>query len=299
MPPKKVPVCHAPSLKRPAAPKESVLHDVELHQELTQCGNDAQLAKVLGTLSERGWLKGEVVAGKTRSIQRKLDGASKIHGNMKTPYGTVVQQMDLPVRSLPKWKFAHPMALLFYLCLLSAPFADVMEHTSPGQPLRIVIYIDEICPGNPLRPEKSRTLQSVYWCCADWPDWLLQRTAAWPVFGTIRSSVVEQLDGGVSHLMKLIMHTFWPENGDSMANGFTIVKAGGERIIRNGLFCGFLCDEKAHNQVTGSKGASGTKPCLTCRNCYGRTKGRALPAGCVTIACCGRHSSFVFSGLTA
>ena len=36
-----------------------------------------------------------------------------------------------------------------------------------GNPLRLVIYLDEMNSGNPFRPEKSRTMQCSYWCVAD------------------------------------------------------------------------------------------------------------------------------------
>jgi len=160
-----------------------------------------------------------------------------------------------------------------------------MEATPKDRPLRVVIYIDEINPGSPLRPEKSRTLQAVYWCFADWPEWLLSRTAAWPTFGTLRSTVVESLPGGVSEFMKLILNVFWPPEGQSMTTGFTIVKANGERLVRCGAFNGFLCDEKAHNQVVGCKGASGTKPCMRCANVVGRCKDNLIPHDGVSIAC--------------
>ena len=59
----------------------------------------------------------------------------------------------------------------------------------------------------------------------------------------------------------------------------------GERLVCTCIFRGFLCDEKAHNQVVGSEGASDTKPCVTCKNCFGRVKESSIPAGCVSIKC--------------
>ena len=101
------------------------------------------------------------------------------------------------------------MALIYYLAQLSHTFASMMfESHVPGVPTKLVIYIDEICPGNPLRPDKARTLQAIYWCFADWPQWVLQRTAAWPTFGVLRSSLAQKLPGGVAQLMKMVLLTF-------------------------------------------------------------------------------------------
>ena len=122
--------------------------------------------------------------------------------------------------------------------------------------MRIVLYIDEICPGNPLRPEKSRTLQAIYWAIIEWPAWMLQRTAAWPVFGTLRSTIVEKLPGGVAYLMSRVLQVFFSAAGHSMEHGVTIVN-GTNNLLMTARFGGFLADEKAHNQIGDSKGASG------------------------------------------
>jgi hypothetical protein len=52
-------------------------------------------------------------------------------------------------------------------------------------------------------------------------------------------------------------------------------------------FCCFLCDEKAHNEVVGSKGASGTKPCHCCQNVLGHIAPEAVPdtSPCVHYIC--------------
>ena len=72
-----------------------------------------------------------------------------------TPYGKVLQRMDLGLAALPYWEYIHPMALLFYLAGLSITFASMMmECTVSGVPCNIIIYIDEITPGNPCGPRR-------------------------------------------------------------------------------------------------------------------------------------------------
>ena len=183
---------------------------------------------------------------------------------MSTPYGTVVASMALPIAELPEWKYCNPLALLHYLCTISVQFAQMMQSCSTvGVPLKLIIYIDEICPGNPLRMDKARTLQAIYWAFADWPQWFLQRTAAWPCFGTIRSTLVDKLPGKVSQLMKIVLDTFFAATGPSFARGVAIQCQTSTTII-TATFSGFLADEKAHNQITGSKGAAGTT--LLCKH---------------------------------
>jgi hypothetical protein len=107
-----------------------------------------------------------------------------------------------------------------------------------------------------LRPEKARTLQAIYWTFVDFPQWILQRTACWFTFGTIRSSIVKDLAGNVSGLMARVLKTFFPEHGHSFTRGVTI-RNGDESIIVTAAFIGFLTDDKALTEIGGSKGASG------------------------------------------
>ena len=81
--------------------------------------------------------------------------------------------------------------------------------------------------------------------------------------------------------MLRILRVFFAACGPSFTRGVTIVRAGGEPIIRTAVFSGFLADEKAHNQIMGSKGASGTRPCPTCSNCFGRMREDSVPDGSV------------------
>ncbi len=75
-------------------------------------------------------------------------------------------------------------------------------------------------------------------------------------FGTIRSTIVDGIPGGLANLMRRIMHVFFPAEGPSLSRGITLV-LGPTRFVIRSIFAGFLCDEKAHKQITDCKGASG------------------------------------------
>ena len=178
----------------------------EVLRRLSHCGTKTGMSHALSHLSDAGWLRPAVMKTMVSGVRRKITSAVSDHADAQTPYGTVVQRMAMPLQKLRQWDYIHPMALLYYLSIISFAFALMLADSAvPGIPMRLIIYIDEICPGNPLRPDKARTLQAIYWCCADWPQWVLQRTAAWPCFGTIRSALVKDLPGGCSQLMKMIL----------------------------------------------------------------------------------------------
>ena len=279
--------------RRPAPAIDHREADSTLHRKLVQCGTKTGLINCMQALTDAGWLTDAVLHRTQRvGIKRRLTTATSAHCDALTPYGRVVQRMKMPFEILPYWEFVHPMALIHYLCSISIHFFKVMDDCiSMGEPLQLIIYIDEIVPGNPLRPEKARTLQAIYWAFSNWPQHVLQRTNCWPTFGTIRSTLIEKLPGGISALMKFVLRVFFAEEGHSFSRGVSIAHGGACRIVC-AVFAGFLADEKAHNQVADSKGASGTKPCKSCRNCYARVLESTLPDGCVSIRCTD-HSKFV------
>jgi len=230
---------------------------------LPGCTKNA-LAEILTRLHASGLLVSGVGGGSARAVRRALTQASTHHSAKVTPYGPVVQQLDLGTEG--PIDYVNPFAYLYYLSSICHAFGDMLVGCMRGiEPLRLVIYIDEICPGNPLRPDKGRTTEAIYWCFAEWPEWLLHRSAAWLLFGAVRTSIVNRLPGGVSGLMRQVMNVFFSRAGHSFARGTSIVHRDSNVVLR-AKFGGFLADEKAHKEILGVKGAAGTKPCTTCKN---------------------------------
>ena len=276
-----------PPRKRPASVLEEEASRYTLYQDIVQHGTKTGLTNTLQSLQRSGLLPSTIVRGSCRSIRRDLANAQRQHCEVHTPYGTVCKEIELPLVAHPRWLIAHPLALLHYLSTLSCAFGKVMaDCMAPGRPLSLVLYMDEITPGNPLRPEKSRTLQAVYWAFLEWPQFLLQRVAAWPCFGVLRSSVAAMLDGNMASLMKIILHVCFPATGHSLERGVTIRTSPDDMVVVTAKFRGFLADEKAHKEVTLSMGASGIKPCLGCKNVHHRIpKATILAHGLIGIDC--------------
>ena len=221
------------------------------------------LAEILRQLQRASLLAPVFFDCDRREIQRATESYSKV----ETPYGPLVQSMPIHSTILPNWDFINPLALLHYMSVVGVEFAQLMSDTvaaAPSAPLRIIVYIDEICPGNPLRPEKSRTLQCIYWAFIEWPQHVLQRMDTWPIFGVLRSKVASQLPGGISGLMIHVLRVFF--SGDqSFFNGVTVVHRD-QTVLVTGIFGGFMADEKALKELFALKGSSGKKPCVACCN---------------------------------
>ena len=176
-----------------------------------------------------------------------------------TPYGSVVQRLHLGVESAEYIDYVNHFAFLFHLCRISTKCAALLRRCVDAAPrgvLSLVIYGDEMTPGNPYRPEKSRTLQCVYWIFTDFPQYVLQRSGAWFVFATVRSTILEKLPGGFSQFMGMVLHSFFKAHGDSFDKGIMLPSDDAAFVIRARLG-GLLCDDKAHTQNFSLKGASG------------------------------------------
>ena len=143
------------------------------------------LVQTLTQLKEHGLLDVDVTRG-------DLQKAAAYHSTQATPYGKVVQRVEIDTPRLKYLDIVHPFALLHYLSTISVRFASLMYECcrDNANPLRLIVYADEMTPGNPFRPEKTRTLQCIYWCFADWPAHVLSRTFAWPVLCLIRTPIV-------------------------------------------------------------------------------------------------------------
>ena len=77
-----------------------------------------------------------------------------------TPYGTVLQHMDLTVtvdgRPTPyRWPYLDPFATLWLACKLCIAFAVMCRDAVRDGPGSVIIYADEVTPGNVLRPDSG------------------------------------------------------------------------------------------------------------------------------------------------
>ena len=125
-----------------------------------------------------------------RSIGLSVSDCSRA----ETPYGTVVKQLNCGSRSLP---YICPFAFLFHVCSRSARFADLLRSSVGAGRGRMVMYVDEMRPGNVLRPDKGRSTQCVYWTLTNFPEYVRSRDTGWFTAMVVRSSVVGDLPGKV------------------------------------------------------------------------------------------------------
>lgn len=76
---------------------------------------------------------------------------------------------------------------------------------SSDHPYGLVVYCDEITPGNVLAPDTTRKMYCWYCSVKEWGPKVLRHSAAWVPIAIIRSSVAKDLDGGVTMCFAVIL----------------------------------------------------------------------------------------------
>ena len=248
----------------------------------------AEATAVLNVLADAGLIKGiDSEAATTNFKKRSLTQSSIDQGKVKTPYGPLIQSLEINAAKCKHWEYINPFAWLYYVSTISPSFANMLRDcTVDGNRLRIVIYSDALVPGNPFRPEPARKLNCIYWCIAEWPQYVLQRSFAWPVFSILREEVIHSLPGGLPRLMRLILHVFFGNSGSSFTTGVHIACRSGDFVIK-AEFGGFLADLLGHKEITDWKGTGGTLICPECSNVINHNH-RRCRAGEVFASCWNR-----------
>ena len=117
---------------------------------LLRCGTKTGMCNALAALQTAGLL---CTDDSVRKLRRTLQEATVLHGRQMTPYGTVIQQVDLRIPGIGLWEYCHPLAYLRYISGLNDSFGEVMKSCiEPGKPLTVILYMDELCPGIPTDP---------------------------------------------------------------------------------------------------------------------------------------------------
>lgn len=161
-----------------------------------------------------------------------------------------------------------------------------------GEGLSIVIYTDEVTPGNALAPDNARKSYLFYFTVADFKQ-KIRSTEAWLPICIVRSSLVKKLPGGFSRLCRDLFR-IWAKS-PLFQHGFVLTIDGEPLLVRCKKRIRLLVDYAAAADAWSSKGASGIVPCMWCTNVVTKSSGLAQIGnadGYVVTLACSDHSKF-------
>jgi len=169
------------------------------------------------------------------------------------------------------FEMTNPFAFL-WVAAQKPRFAAILARayakygSSKDTPWSLVLYVDEVTPGNDKKTDNKKKLQCIYFTFLEFDGDGISKEDFWITANTIRSKRVSGLSAGISAVVRNYLNILFDENSFNFhMAGIRILVEGNEmRIFAK--FIGFLCDEAALHALWLCKGASGVKTCVQCLN---------------------------------
>ena len=232
---------------------------------------DAKRLRLAGLIGLKGISTSALAAVLKRLHEEPLEplSARQIDKFISDTYIAVGHTIQLPLvkGGTWDWKVCRLDNLMAYFAKDSEAYRQILtaalQASSEGH-LNAVVYLDEVTPGNVLRPDNARKFWAFYVGFREMPATALVREQFWLPLAVLRTHEAQKVVGGISNCFRLLLRSvlFAPCHAEGI--GFAI-DLGRPRLIRLKIR-NILADESALKAVFGCKGAAGIRPCLLCRN---------------------------------
>ena len=225
--------------------------------------NAGTVLDVIETLHEHDLLDNSL----TRQNFRKR--LCRIRGHWKDKYCSVI---TLPCDSGDefRWCTLTPHAALQFFIDNDDNFIHLLNWRTEGEPLQLLLYHDEIVPGNPLHPDNARRSVAFYISFLEWRP-VLYSELMWLPIALLRMQIIKNVSGGLSECIAKLFQS-WKKS--FAGEGITLAD-GSVRFFPIRL-SGCIMDESAMHAMWSVKGASGRRPCMKCKNCVSKVTGSSL-----------------------
>jgi hypothetical protein len=130
-----------------------------------------------------------------------------------------------------------------------------------SRPWKLIIGWDEFVPGNPLAPDNRRKTMVVSFSFVELGQLALSCGSAWVIPVVLRTSLINQVDGGMSHVMRVFLRRLLlgPEG---LATVGVPLLINGQHTMLFASVAAMLADGDGHRQVWNWRGAGSLKPCF-------------------------------------
>ena len=200
---------------------------------------------------------------------------------LKSRFAGIITRLELPRTdgTVFLWAVARLQDLLPHCVAECEGFRNVLaaalEETpcTYARPWHIVLYFDDITPGNPLKLENMMKHTALYVGFAELRE-ALRLEEAWLTIGVLRVSVAKKVVGGIANAIRILLRAtlLGPDNVRTAGIPIRIGVAVHVIFLQFGKL---LADEAAGKCVWDVKGASGLRPCFDCKNVTLIEAGRA------------------------
>ena len=129
----------------------------------------------------------------------------------------------------------------------------------------MVLYADEVFPGNQLAAVNARKVWAVYYSFLQF-DEHLHNELAWAPLTAEPSKSLKTVSAGISQVMAVIIKSFFMGKFDLRNGGILLTSLDGSTTRLWVKLSMFIQDGGAHKLVSGNKGDAGTRLCMLCKN---------------------------------
>ena len=211
-----------------------------------------------------------------------------------TPYGPMLVEVTLtaiPPHANRKMLVINPFAYLHVAYGQAGGFynmvAKKMRDTqcSHEAPWRLIMYSDEVVPGNVLRIANARKVWVIYWSFLELHQFLSMEES-WVAMIAEPSVELKHISGGISQVFaKCVAVFFGALQFDFSSGGIQLTGPDGNRVRLYADLDMLSQDGGAHKLVWGCKGDGGTRVCMLCGNLVATKSGIADENGDDMLVC--------------
>lgn len=200
--------------------------------------------------------------------------ARRMVTEQETPHGPLFRNIQLPAAgsaTTMAFRVLH-LAAMLYVCFQQCDaYRNLMLQTLRSKPMgyedpwTLILYSDEVTPGNQLSPDNTRKMWCFYVSFLEYGPEVLSQEDAWFCLGSMRTKRTNLLQAGVATVFLGLIRLLFKDRDVNFATTGASLGNGVRLYAKLGMI---IQDGGAQKQVWLVKGDAGTKCCLLCRNLF-------------------------------
>ena len=218
-----------------------------------------------------------------------------------TPYGPLVKELAIPPTTLGDTIAIQCPFSMLHEAIQEPPVAEIFTTAiaeygkpTPERPWRLIWYQDEIGIA-PLDSHDPRKTLGVYWSFVEFGRRLLCTDAAWFVAAAVRSSLIDEIEGGTTRICKMVLRVFFVGEEFSFRTGIMLhIPGRSEPLLLFAELALNAADLEGIFKFAMSKGATANVPCPLCMNMVSAKSMYALAGNALKPISCLNKDDVIF-----
>ena len=203
--------------------------------------------------------------------RRFMIEAKKLLKETQTPFGKLQQQLLLPKQNGQVYRLnvIHPLAMLWHCWETCDGWSDLLAEkhmqnpSSIDSPWSLILYTDEVTPGDVNATAPTRKVQTIYWSFKELGHAILCKEDAWFCALVLRSSTCRSfVAGGLAQTMGALLKTFFPAVGTNLQHTGMFLSKNGTEFRLFAKLAIVVQDGAAHKEFWSCR--DGTRLCMKC-----------------------------------